>query len=442
MLAIVTGLAVATGARYRDRWADEAAAQRWLELDGRREHLALLAAQDPSATTPIFLDGKLALAPAPLADLVVGRSDLEPRRAEVSAFVRDDRLFRDYQTANPAALRAGRFDLGFVIVYVVPLIIIVLGYGLLSDERERGLDRLLALQGVSLARLAIGRVVVRALVVAAPLVVGMAALVAAEPTADRLVRAAAALAAATGYAACWWSVVLLVGATRLRSGPSLLALLTTWVSLVMLVPSVIGAMARTLHPPPSRFTLIADARAAEAAAVARAQELIDGYTHDHLALDPKAMAAAPLFARRGFIVAREVDRAIQPTLATFDAALAGQRRAVERWQYLSPSLTVYRALTTLAGTDERRALAFRTQASAFADAWRERLGQLGMRGQVVDEAMVAAQPYFELDEPTLRGALRAAAVPIGALWALAAVGALLALRRLRAPTQPRGKETS
>ncbi|WP_149194448.1 ABC transporter permease [Luteimonas suaedae] len=57
--------------------------------------------------------------------------------------------------STAAYIRA--FDLAFVVQTLLPLLIIALGYGLLADERERGLDRILAVQQVAPGWLLAGR---------------------------------------------------------------------------------------------------------------------------------------------------------------------------------------------------------------------------------------------------------------------------------------------
>jgi len=432
VLTIATGLAVCSGAQFRARWSDEATHERRLEHEGRREHLELLATKDPWAAMPLFIETKLALPPAPLAELIVGRSDLDPRTANVSAFSHRGALFRDYQTASPVALAIGRFDLGFVVVYLLPLFVIALGYGLLSNERDRGLDRLLAVHDVSRWRLALGRVMLRSVVLAAPLVAGIGTiLLAEEPTADRAARCTVAMLAILGYTAFWWSLVFVVASSRLREGPSLLALLVAWVVLVLIVPAIVGAITKTTHPAPSRFALIAASRSAEVAAVTSAHELIGGYIHDHPELDPRATSAPPAFAQRSFVVAREIDKAVKPIVAEFDRALEAQQTSVARWQLVSPALLVHRTLSTIAGTDETRALAFRAQARVFADDWRETVGRLGMSGVTVDAAMVTSRPELDFVEPTLGDTLSTVAIPIALLWGLSILASFAAFHRLR-----------
>lgn len=431
-LVLATALAVGSGWNLRARWVDEAARTLALERASREEVVSQIAAGDPWAAMPILLRSQIALPPPPLVELATGRGDLDPREARISAFSYASSLFRDYQTASPVALASSRYDVGFVVVYLLPLVVIALGYGLLAEERPRRLDKLLAVHGARSWQLALGRVVVRAAVVAVPLLVAMLILFAGgELTSERAWRCAVACLTILGYAACWWALVLMVASLRLDEGSSLFALLTAWVVLVLISPALVGALARTVHPPPSRFTLIAISRAAEVAAMASAKELIGAYAHDHPELDSKAQAAPPEWARRAFVTATEVDRAEQPIVEAFDLALQAQRKLLARWQLASPALVVHRALTASAGTDELRALAFRDQARAFARRWREAVGRTGMRGAVADAAFINALPSFNFVERPFTAGLGSIWPQLAMLWGLALAVALAAWRRLR-----------
>jgi ABC-2 type transport system permease protein len=431
-LVLATALAVGSGWDLRARWAAELAQTQALERASREKVRAEIAAGDRWASMPLLLRSQISLPPPPLVELATGRADLDPREAQVSAFDYASSLFRDYQTASPVALASGRYDLGFVMVYLLPLVVIALGYGLLAEERARRLDRLLAVHGARSWQLALGRVTVRAAVVAVPLVAAMLVIfVGGELTSERAWRCAVACLAILGYAACWWALVLVVASLRLDEGSSLFALLTAWVVVVLIAPALVGALARAVHPPPSRFTLIATSRAAEVAAMARAKELLGAYSHDHPELDSKAQAAPPAWARRAFVTGAEINRAEQPIMEAFALALQAQRELLARWQLASPALVVHRALTASAGTDELRALAFRDQAGAFSRQWREAVGRPGMRGAVADASFVNALPSFRFVERPFEAGIGSIWPQLVMLWGLALAGALIASRRLR-----------
>ncbi len=430
VLLLVASLAAAlwSGLSYRERWDREVARHLERGAKERRDQVAKLEAGDAIAGFPLFVEVKIALPAAPLVEVAAGRSDLDPRTASASPRGHAGGLFRDYQTASPLALAAARFDLAFVLVFLVPILIIALGYNLLAEERDRGIDRLLLVQGISSWDLALGRMLVRGAVLSLPVGAALAVVWLCAPDASRGVRAAVSLVAVIGYMALWWGIALAMATARLRESSTLLALLGIWIALALLLPAAIGAIAKTAAPPPSRFALIAAARAAEVQASVRAAELVGGYVHDHPELE-RAPADSPVpgFGERGkrwFVIARDVDRALAPILDGFDAALAAQRRTASRLRLLSPPLTLQSTLSQLAGTDENRALAFRAQARAFQQRLRDDLGHRTMAHGQLSPAELAGLPELGFVEARTSDEGRAALVPILALWLVAlALGA-------------------
>lgn len=431
-LTLAAALAVWSGWELRDQWARDTLQTQQSDARARAALLERLAAGDARASMPLFLETRLALPPPPLVELAAGRADLDAREARITSFSHAGSLFQNYQTASPVALASGRFDLGFVVTFLLPLVVIALGYGLLSEERDRRVDRLLAVHGISRWRLALARVLVRSALLAAPLLAALAAvLLRDEVTAERAWRCAAAGLVILGYAAVWWALVLVVASLRVSEGMSLFSLLAIWVALLLITPALVGALARTAHRPPSRFALTAVSRAAEIAASARAEALLGQYAHDHPELDAAARREAPAWARRWFVTVGEIDRAAQPIAAEYDRALHAQRTTVARWQLASPALVAHRALTAVAGTDELRGLAFRDQARELARRWKETMGRAGMSGVQVSAELVERRPQVALAEPTALATFGAIAPQLALLWGLALGAGLVARRRLK-----------
>jgi ABC-2 type transport system permease protein len=106
---------------------------------------------------------------APLGPVALGQSDLFPSQYDVtnqSSVV----FMNPSDIESPWHLMSGHFDLAFVIVYLLPLLIFALSYNLLSAERENGTLRLLLSQPLRLRTLLAGKLSVRAAVLLGPAV--------------------------------------------------------------------------------------------------------------------------------------------------------------------------------------------------------------------------------------------------------------------------------
>lgn len=413
-------------------WNGHTAAKRWhgdnetarLQAQRQRDELAAKIDGGQERAAPYAAKGLILLPVAPLVDVASGRSDLDPRAAEATTFGQAHLLFRDYQIDSPVALALGRFDLAFVVQVVLPLLVIVLGYGV-GAGREDILSRMLVVQGASVRRMLFARVVARALIIGVPtaLVLAVAAAASwsiADGSGQRGVRWLIAVALMGGYGAFWWALVGWVASFRWRESRTLATLLACWVGWVLVVPALVGAVAREIHAPPSRFALIAQARAAEIAATRRAETLLGEYTHDHPDLQGRGQDL-PGWAKSVFVVARAVDDAVAPLMRHFDDALHRQQEAVSRWQYASPALALYQGLSAAAGTGERRQLEFRQAAQSYFASFRERTGQLMLSGEPLTAAQLDSLPVFHHVEPPPSALVRDAAGQLAFLWGVAVV---------------------
>jgi len=429
VLTLLLGMLAAwNGLSFSRAWQQQVEAA---QNDARQGHARQLAAiaQGQDRVTLFNMWDAIILPPAPLAALAAGRADLDPRTTLAGTSVKQHELFRHYEIDSPLALMLGRFDLAFVIQTLLPLLVIALGYGILAEERERGLDRVLAVQQVSPGRCLLARVLARALLIVVPLLVIVAVIFWHEPAPAQ--RAGWAALLILGYLAFWWALVAWIGTWRLREGPTLLVLLSAWALLVLALPALAGLLARELHPPPSRFELIAAARAEQMDSLKRAQALFEEYTHDHPELDPAASADLPSYYRSYYLSAQRIDDAVAPVVAGFDQALAAQQAAVSRWQFSTPALLLQRGLMTVAGTDEFRRHAFIQQARAHQAIFRERTGQMMLHGERMNADNLAALPRFSFNEPGLDDIRARLRNPLLVMWLLVAAGSGLAWWRVR-----------
>lgn len=151
-------------------------------------------------------------------------------------------------------VRFGQLTPAFVLQAVAPLLLIFLGFGVLSRETERGTLRLLMLQGASRGQLVRGKGIALglvALLAGLPAMIGFV-LIAGSPGALFLPMAVIA-AGYAAYLALWVVVILLVSARVSRSRDALLALVAIWAVTVVLLPRVAPDVASAAVPLQNRL---------------------------------------------------------------------------------------------------------------------------------------------------------------------------------------------
>lgn len=363
------------------------------------------------------------LPPGALAPLAVGQSGLLPGYFRVSTESRET-ILAATETENPTRLLTGRFDLAFVIVYLLPLLILAVSYSLLSAEQEQGTLALALSQPVTLRQLLGAKVAVRAFVLAAYLtllattilfVIGPSAL-----GADGLLRTALWVGLAAAYGLFWFAVALAVAALGQSSAASATMVAGVWLVLTVLLPSALNLGVTTLYPVPSRVEMVQAVREASDAASEEGARLLGRYYQDHpeLAADSNERAVNEFAVIRLAVDAR-VEEQVRPVLATYDRQIERQQRTVDWLRFASPAVLVHEALADLSGSGTARHRHFVAQVGRFHDEWKRYF-----QPRIARQAPLADYrdlPAFQHAEEPLR------AVVLRVLQAFAGLGCAAAL---------------
>ena len=176
----------------------------------------------------------------------------------LEAHRQNDFLLRPAQDAT-AAQRIGALTAAQVLQHLVPLLIILLTFGALAGERERGTLRQLLATGVGRRELALGKALgvagALALLLVPAALVGAAALVVANPgpAASPLARGAVLAGVYLAYFAAFLALSLAVSAWARTARTALVILLAVWVVNGLVAPRVAVDLSKWLHPTPSAF---------------------------------------------------------------------------------------------------------------------------------------------------------------------------------------------
>ena len=352
------------------------------------------------------LSGRYATLPtAPLSALAIGQSDMMPNYYRIT-YLSKVQFMYDTEVENPWNLLSGHFDLAFVIVFVLPLLVISLGYNLLSAEREQGTLRMLCSQPLSIATVLAGKITVRVLAllfVVIPLPLSILLLTHPDTRgAEQLVLMLSWSALVAIYTLFWFMLAALVNVTVRSSSASALIMVTIWTLLVLILPVAINLAVGIAAPSPSRTELASRTRVVTAESLREYENL---YSADYrYASDPKALLVkdghidVPDRMRAFFLAKEKVDAQIEPVLKQFDVQLLKQQRLVDRLSFLSPAILVNEALTSIAGNDSRRYLMFKNQTETFHNQWRAYFSPRIEDNQAMTEDDLRSLPQWRWSE--------------------------------------------
>ncbi len=307
--------------------------------------------------------------PTAWAGLALGQRDVNPYYLKLRLLGLQGQLYAS-ENVNPVKALSGNFDLAFVVVYLFPLLIIALGFNLLSSEREQGILPLLLAQPVSATQLVLAKLAFRLAVV-----LGLGALLSAVGLAWARVpldgRVGLWLALGGVYCLFWFGVVLLATAGQRSSSFNAVALLGAWLTLVVLVPSLLSVYVAAARPVPQGLALTMQQREA----------IHGGWDQPKTETMQRFFARYPQyrdtatirerFAWRWYYAFQYLgDQSAAPLARAYAQGQAQRHVLAQQLAWLSPALSAQLSLNALAGTDLPAHLAFQQSATRYHDALR------------------------------------------------------------------------
>ncbi|NQE61332.1 ABC transporter permease subunit [Caulobacter sp. RHG1] len=386
----------------------------------------------PFSATPQVAPFRLVLTPGPMAPLSIGQAEAYPYAARMIP-LENITMFDPFKldVDNPAVRAVGRFDLAFVIVFVLPLVLLAASFDLWSRDRERGVSAMILSQPVTPLAVIAGKAAARAIVVLLPATaLVLAALVAIGARAPLGLIATALVVLAYGF--LWIVLAALINVFIRRSTEAALAAGAVWLLIVVLAPALSLATANILSPPPSELRFSAD-YAQQSRAIRTEQRLAREALGPEVVADPAPKVPDRI---RKFFVERTVeDRRLAPLIDRQLAARERRRDSLNALRLFLPAVAAQDALDRIAGSDADRAVAFQGQAMAFmvrAKAW---LGDRLDRDLPMQMEDYGRLPRFEYQEAK-GGAFQAGVlVDLAVLLAAIALLAVAAVFGRRAAAQ-------
>lgn len=355
------------------------------------------------------------LKPGPLSDLAHGVSDVKPTTSRVSLWRSVDRLFGNYQVQSPIDTAAGAFDLAFVIIFIMPLLMVALSYDALSEDKELGRLGLLLSQPISVRQLVTARLKVRFGAVAAiVLLVSLVGLFAGSTGQDigaRIPFMGVWLLVAGAYFLLWAAVIVWAISLNLKGETTALLLAGFWILNGLVGPASLSAAAESLYPTPSRLAFLSEAREASAAAYKSQADIMQGMLLDHPDLTAENYSI-PEYIRTAFLVTKTVDDSVVPVLSRFDAVQAERRSFLSKLQYAAPSVLALQAFNLAAGTDLERHVAFEKSVRDFKQTIAQSVEGNVLVGERLSLADYDGLPRYENQAATVGRILGSIALPI------------------------------
>ncbi len=322
----------------------------------------LVLAQFNQAGRHVFLE------PKPLSALASGQLDIFPYYGKVTLTTADP--LRDNALENPFMQVAGSFDFAFVLVWLIPLFVIVMGYNVISSERENGTYALLQSQPIAIKKILFYKLLFRFLVISGLIVISLILWALVYGINVFSISGLQLISIVLLYIAFWFCLCAIFNLYQTSSAVNAVGLAGLWVILLLVIPALISLIVSTVHPIPSRAIWITEQRAIQQDVQAQGEELFDLWLVDH----PEEFLEGdtPQFYQswvRRLVWAENIAEREQKAERIFEEPRIRQSEMASRLRFLSPPMALQTWLERKAGSDAERLRSLDQELKRFQSEW-------------------------------------------------------------------------
>ena len=290
----------------------------------------------------------------------------------------------DYsEMINPVQLLFGNFDLAFVLIYILPLLIISFTFNVLSKEKELGTLRLLSAQPLSMINWLLQKTAIRFLIFTLICVVSIFIVIAifSPNSLKDGFSMLGLLALLFAYNLFWFVLSFLVNIKVNNSAKNALTLIGLWLLIVLILPASINQIGNSLYPVPSRLKMINEIRLIKKENAESQNKIMDEYLRNHPELAQQSGKDNFGFWHNYFASEKVMEEKTKPILVEYESQLKKQQDLISLFKYLSPAILVQQSLNNFAGTSEKHYNDYKKQVFEFSDKWRNYLAPMLFKNQ-------------------------------------------------------------
>lgn len=312
---------------------------------------------------------------------------------------------------DPSQRLDGPFDIIFIIVWLLPLIVILLGYDVLSRDMEVGSARILATQNTSLRSIVIRRLGVRfiSLFLVISLAVFISFLIAVEKAALTNVAGLLVWLVAVGlYIGFWFSLTAFINAHIKVAATAGQALLGLWVVFTFILPILVGLGVQALNPPIDRLQTILDLRALSNELNQRREDVTSAYYAERGSTGPVVKPGdmdeySYYFINTLYTQYLAFDERYRPVGNQMELQRIKQIQGLRTSSFASPGLAIKLLSDDLAGAAPERRHWFLQSVDSYQDEWRAAFDKKisGVLPMTIEDYQYKPE-YTPINEPFLK----------------------------------------
>lgn len=298
----------------------------------------------------------------PFSALSVGQRDVLPYYNTLTSHSLYMQVFRN-EIANPQKLLTGNLDLAFVFVFLFPLFIIGMSYGIVSTEKENGTYPIIKTQPVSFVKIILIKLLFRFILVAIPVL--LLSLTGVWITGASGFGAVGWLSIILTYLLFWIALCYWVVSLSKASAFNALVLLSIWMLLVVILPSLLNTIAVYRYP-------INQTQLTKVIRRIQLDESREGlynvavkYAEAHPEFKDSD-TSLPNLMRKAYMIGGELgDDAARPKVQEYYGSIKERNGFVSAFEPFSPAVATQHALNYLACSDINSFLEYQEGVRSF-----------------------------------------------------------------------------
>jgi hypothetical protein len=332
-------------------------------------------------------------------------------------------------------------DLGFVVLWILPLIALLMAYQALGRDWDAGVWPLILVSGTSLYRLVLARL---ALPFGVLLTLTMAAAVASIVATSAQFEFAFSTwtFAVVLYVTTWMALGAWLGLRSRNPSRQLLIAGALWLGCVWVAPGLIDALAELTVPRVSAAEGLLAARDAQISSTQRAASLMRRVYEEHPDWQPaqdlvermnRPVPGGPRRrdARNVYASYLAAEEAVAPSRERIDQRRRQVEEFASRFTFVTPLVAMQYLTEEVAGNSFRRYGDFGQRAEAFMREWRAYFARKVWRLEEMSLQDIEHRPRFRPEPATTASVFEGIALPAGGLVLWSAVICMALHRRIR-----------
>ena len=350
---------------------------------------------------------------SPFSLIAIGQGDLYSNYKKIVLYFNSSYEMNSEELISPLEQLFGQLDLAFVWVFLLPLIILLTSFNILSLERETGRLTLIASQPLPVWRWVLLKISVRffAIFFFIVTITSLLLFVFQVDVLGNLLVFFWLIVSLFLYSAFWFFLSFLINLAGFSSGKSLIILTSIWVFFVFLLPSAVNQLARELYTIPSRLEIINHHQAMYNEMENNLDQELERLYQKHPGWKSEDPVTSDLSNSTGWNInylAKQYIAQIkhQSVADSYESQVESRNAWVEMLRLISPAMIVQSALTDMAGTSGRYYRSFLKQSREYAHQYRQYVFKGLFTNHPFSANEIRELPVFKFNNEQVPGTLR------------------------------------